>query len=583
MPKRLIGIAIAAICIIVSCFIPGSEALSAEGARALGLLLALVALWITSALPLGATALLIVVLCPVLGVVPNLGGAIGGFASPPLFFIIAVFSLPVIMMKTNWGVRLMNALLKWTGNNTRKLVLGFMIATTIVSMIMSDVPCTVLFMGFALTILKAADAKPLKSNLGRCLMIGIPVAAVTGGMATPAGSSFNVVAMGIMQKVTGGAGVSFLDWVIVALPVVILMTPITWFFITQIFKPEPISDSCLQGIRDQAAAATKVEPHEVKAIIIIVGLLVLWIVGNWVPLLNATVVALIGLAVMFLPGIELLSWKEFQESVPWGIVIMCGTIMSMGSVVENTGAATFLAGLITDSGIMSLNFVLALGIMLALLYLLHTFCPIGVAILGIFLPVLITMCAGFGVSPAVPTIALAVVVAGNYIAPVNPTVMLTFGEGYFTFGDMVKTGIVPAIALIVIMSLWMPFICRCPWNIALRVRVGKLASSSSFPTIHQMSCPHRKGPREFAEEFPGPFACIPKVIPALAESILHAHRRLGKLPLAHDGALAQDATGAAFQAAGVIEGPGSVFVSLVEGGRADLHQLVEFGVVKIVC
>lgn len=459
MPKRLIGIAIAAICIIVSCFIPGSEALSAEGARALGLLLALVALWITSALPLGVTALLIVVLCPVLGVVPNLGGAIGGFASPPLFFIIAVFSLPVIMMKTNWGVRLMNALLKWTGNNTRKLVLGFMIATTIVSMIMSDVPCTVLFMGFALTILKAADAKPLKSNLGRCLMIGIPVAAVTGGMATPAGSSFNVVAMGIMQKVTGGAGVSFLDWVIVALPVVILMTPITWFFITQIFKPEPISDSCLQGIRDQAAAATKVEPHEVKAIIIIVGLLVLWIVGNWVPLLNATVVALIGLAVMFLPGIELLSWKEFQESVPWGIVIMCGTIMSMGSVVENTGAATFLAGLITDSGIMSLNFVLALGIMLALLYLLHTFCPIGVAILGIFLPVLITMCAGFGVSPAVPTIALAVVVAGNYIAPVNPTVMLTFGEGYFTFGDMVKTGIVPAIALIVIMSLWMPFTC----------------------------------------------------------------------------------------------------------------------------
>lgn len=513
MPKRLIGIAIAAICIIVSCFIPGSEALSAEGARALGLLLALVALWITSALPLGVTALLIVVLCPVLGVVPNLGGAIGGFASPPLFFIIAVFSLPVIMMKTNWGVRLMNALLKWTGNNTRKLVLGFMIATTIVSMIMSDVPCTVLFMGFALTILKAADAKPLKSNLGRCLMIGIPVAAVTGGMATPAGSSFNVVAMGIMQKVTGGAGVSFLDWVIVALPVVILMTPITWFFITQIFKPEPISDSCLQGIRDQAAAATKVEPHEVKAIIIIVGLLVLWIVGNWVPLLNATVVALIGLAVMFLPGIELLSWKEFQESVPWGIVIMCGTIMSMGSVVENTGAATFLAGLITDSGIMSLNFVLALGIMLALLYLLHTFCPIGVAILGIFLPVLITMCAGFGVSPAVPTIALAVVVAGNYIAPVNPTVMLTFGEGYFTFGDMVKTGIVPAIALIVIMSLWMPSSSWRPWNIAPRVRVGKLASSSSFPTIHQMSCPLRKGPREFAEEFPGPFTCVPEVVP----------------------------------------------------------------------
>lgn len=138
---------------------------------------------------------------------------------------------------------------------------------------------------------------------------------------------------------------------------------------------------------------------------------------------------------------------------------MCGTIMSMGSVVENTGAATFLAGLITDSGIMSLNFVLALGIMArpavpAPHVLPHRRCH----------PWHLPACSHHHVRrlrgvPRGSTIALAVVVAGNYIAPVNPTVMLTFGEGYFTFGDMVKTGIVPAIALIVIMSLWMPFIC----------------------------------------------------------------------------------------------------------------------------
>lgn len=161
---------------------------------------------------------------------------------------------------------------------------------------------------------------------------------------------------------------------------------------------------------------------------------------------------------MFLPGMNLLTWKEFQDSVPWGIVIMCGTIMSMGGVIESTGAAAFLSQLIINSGIMSLDFVLAFMLMLALLYLLHTVCPIGVAILGVFLPIMISMCAGFGVSAAVPTIALAVVVAGNYLAPVNPTVMLTFGQGYYTFGDMFKTGIVPAIALVVLMALWMPFI-----------------------------------------------------------------------------------------------------------------------------
>lgn len=457
LSKRLIGIGLAAVCIIGSMFIPGTEALGHQGIMTLGLLLALVSLWVTSALPLGVTALFVVVMCPVLGIVGNLGEAIGGFASPALFFIISVFSLPVIMLKTNWGVRLISTIIKWTGTNSRKLVLGFMIATTLVSTVMSDVPCTVLFLGFALTILKATDAKPLESNLGRCLMIGIPIAAVTGGMATPAGSSFNVVAMNILQQATG-TSISFLNWVCVALPVVIVMTPITWFFITQILKPEPIADAALQGIRDQAAAAKKVEPHEVKTLVIIVGLLALWIIGNWVPVLNATVVALIGLTIMFVPGMQLLTWKEFQNAVPWGIVLMCGTIMSMGSVVEKTGGAKFLADLIAGSGVMDLGFFAAFALLLALIYLIHTVCPIGVAILGIFLPIMITLCAGFGVSPTVPTIALAVVVAGNYLMPVNPTVMLTYGEGYYTFGDMFKTGIVPAIALVLIMAAWMPFI-----------------------------------------------------------------------------------------------------------------------------
>ena len=128
-------------------------------------------------------------------------------------------------------------------------------------------------------------------------------------------------------------------------------------------------------------------------------------------------------------------------------------------LVETTAfGAAFLAGAISGSSVMDLGFFAAFALLLALIYLLHTVCPIGVAILGIFLPIMIALCAGFGVSPAVPTIALAVVVAGNYLMPVNPTVMLTYGEGYYTFGDMFKTGIVPSVALVLIMAAWMPFI-----------------------------------------------------------------------------------------------------------------------------
>ncbi|MBX9034952.1 SLC13 family permease [Gordonibacter massiliensis (ex Traore et al. 2017)] len=457
LTKRIIGLALAAVFIVGSCLIPGSEAISHQGIMALGLLLALASMWATSALPIGAIALFVVIMLPLLGIVDSVSQAFSGFAGSPLFFIIAVFSLPVIMGKTKWGVRLMAKLLNWTGSDSRKLVLGFMIATTLVSTVMSDVPTTVLFLGFALTILKAAGAEPGKSNLGKDLMIAVPVAAVTGGVATPAGSSFNVVAMQILQQTTGQT-ISFFDWMIVGLPIAIVMTPICWFFITKIIKPEPITDACLQGIRDEAAASTKVSAYDVKALLMIVLLVVLWILGNWIPVLNVTVVALVGLTVMFLPGIDLLTWGEFQKSVPWGIVLMCGTIFTIGGVVQATGGAEFLANLFMGSGVTSLGFFASIAILMALVYILHTICPIGAAILAIFIPIFITLCAGFGVSAAVPTISLAIVVAGNVLLPVNPTVMLTYGEGYYTFGDMFKTGIVPAVVLIALITFWVPFI-----------------------------------------------------------------------------------------------------------------------------
>ncbi|MDR3136809.1 MAG: anion permease [Coriobacteriales bacterium] len=455
--KRLVGIVLALLCIVTSVLLPATETLSHAGIMTLGLLLALVMLWMTNTLPLGAIALLILVLLPLLGVVTSFGAAFSGFSSPALFFIISIFALPAVMQKTQWGVRIIARLLTWTGTNTRRLVLGFMAATALVSTVMSDSPTTVLFLGFAMTILKASNARPGHSNLGKCLMIGIPVASVTGGIATPAGSSFNVVAMNLMQQITGQT-ISFFDWMIIGLPVAIILTPISWFFITRILKPEPIKESSFEEIRAEASAAKKVSVYDIKALLMIVLLIVLWILSNWIPVLNVSAVALLGLTVMFLPGIDLLTWKEFQNAVPWGIVIMCGAIMTLGNVVQETGGAQWMADVFMDSGVTSLGFVGSVIVLMTLVYILHTICPIGVAILGIFIPIFITLCAGFGVSPAVPTISLAIVVAGNMLLPVNPVVMLTYQEGYYRFGDMFKTGIVPAAALILLIALWVPFI-----------------------------------------------------------------------------------------------------------------------------
>lgn len=456
MPKRIIGIVLAAVCIGISYFLPGSEALSHEGIMALGLLVGLVCLWVTAALPLGVIALLITVLLALLGVVPT-NEAFAGFASGPLFFIIAVFSLPVIMLKTKWGVRLINQLLKWTGSDSKKMVLGFMIATTLVSTVMSDVPTTVLFLGFALTILKAADAKPGSSNLGKCLMIGIPVAAVIGGMATPVGGNFNILAISTMEQATG-TGVSFLEWMAIGLPIAAVMVPIAWFFLTLAFKPEPIEDRFLTEIREEAAAAKDIDGFDVKAGVVIILTLIAWVVSSFVPVLDPTMVTIIALALMMLPGLDLINFKEVQQQVPWDIVIIIGTIISLGMVVMQTGAAKAMAEVLMATGLTGWDVIPMCLFIFAFIYLLHTFFPIGAAIIAIFVPITIPLFAAIGVSAVVPTVAIAICVAGNFLLPFNPTVALTFGQGYYKAGEMVKFGIGPAICLVVLMSLWIPLI-----------------------------------------------------------------------------------------------------------------------------
>ena len=461
--KRLALIGVAVAIIVIAHFLPTPEGLSYAGKMAIALMVSGIVLWVTEPVPMAISGLALMCLMPGFGIFPYNGtpGVWANFISNVIFFILASFGITSALLKTKIPTKIVFTLMHITKGNAKLTVLMFMVATAVISAFVSNLPCTALFAGIAMSSIIEVEQKngtaKHAANLGKALMIGIAYASCMGGMITPAGSALNIMTLNMLGA-NAGFTISFLDWVLVALPVVIIMTPICWFFITAILKPEPIADSCLQGIRDQAAGAKKIEAYEVKAILVIGAMLVLWIVGNWVPVLNATVVALIGLTVMFLPGMDLLTWKEFQGSVPWGIVIMCGTIMSMGGVVEATGGAAFLAGAISGSGVMDLGFFAAFALLLALIYLLHTVCPIGVAILGIFLPIMIALCAGFGVSPAVPTIALAVVVAGNYLMPVNPTVMLTYGEGYYTFGDMFKTGIVPSVALVLIMAAWMPFI-----------------------------------------------------------------------------------------------------------------------------
>ena len=454
---KVIGLVLSIIIVAAAFLMPATETFSHQALTAIGLLLALAVMWITTPIPLGGTAILILALMALLGVAPSLSDAAAGFANGAVFFAIVIFCLPVVVMKTQYGVRLVGWLVERVHGSSKRLVFLFMAACAILSTVLSDFCVTIIFFGFALTILSAANADPAHSNLGKCLMIGIPVAAVIGGMSTPVGGNFNILALSTMEAATGET-ITFFQWMAIGLPIAIVMVPIAWFFLTLAFKPEPIEDSFMDELRGQAADVKELSIFDKKAGVIFVITLIAWIASSWIPGLDATTVTIIAMAVMMLPGVELLTFDEMKSQVPWDIVLVIGTIISLGKAVITTGGASAVAKLIMGSGLTGLPIVPLCLVAFAIIYLLHTFFPIGAAIIAIFVPILIPVFAAAGISPVVPTVAIAVCVAGNFLLPFNPTVALTFGKGYYNAAEMIKFGVVPAIALIMLMSLWIPFI-----------------------------------------------------------------------------------------------------------------------------
>lgn len=452
MSKKVIGILIAAAVLVIGYYLPEPAGLSVAGKLGLVLLLSGIVLWLFESFPVAITGFLLLILMPYLGII-SINDTVAGFMSSVLLFIMGAFSMTIAMMKTKLGIRITGILLKWAGDNSEKLVLGFMLAGCIVSSVMQNTPTTLLFLGIAYTLISAMNVKPGESNLAKCLTLGIPIAVMTGGIATPIGTAINVIGMEMLTKVTG-VTISFTQWTVIAYPIALVMTLISWFFIVKTLKPEKIDKSAITVLETEVANAGKMTPQEVKLISIVVFLLILWFASTWFPVINSTMVALLGLVLMFVPGINLLTWKEYSDGVPWNVVLVIGCIMSVAGGILKTGGAKWMAEAVV-AGASSLPSLVILLIVTTFVIALHAVFPMGPAIVGLLIPPLATIGASTGFfSPAVIAIIISAGVGVCYILPLNPVLMITYSAGHYRMADVIKSGWVPTIAYILLLTFW---------------------------------------------------------------------------------------------------------------------------------
>ena len=252
----------------------------------------------------------------VLGITASFNGALTGFSNQVVIFIFASFGIAAGFTEIPLAKRILVALLKKFGKNVRTMLLSMMACGALLSSIVSNVPTCAIFMAIGLSFLEVFEDQDAKRRTGRAFMIGIAISSMIGGMMTPAGSSLNLLAIELLEEYTG-LTVTFVQWMIIGIPLSIVVLPISWFLICKIFKPAEIEPGMVQTFVHNLDVPAKVTKPEIKVLVITAIMLVLWIASSWFSSINVMVVACLGCAALFLPGINVLNWQKFITGVSW--------------------------------------------------------------------------------------------------------------------------------------------------------------------------------------------------------------------------------------------------------------------------
>ncbi|SFG07970.1 solute carrier family 13 (sodium-dependent dicarboxylate transporter), member 2/3/5 [Desulfotomaculum arcticum] len=452
--KKFFSLLAALALLLGTLALPVPEGLGVAGRNTLGLLLAALVLWVTEAVPLAVTALALIILQPVYGVA-DLNDAFKEFISPVIFFVIASYGISASIMKTPLAYRMAKWLLVNAGNNTAKIILAFTIGPAVLSAFVSNVPAAALFMGLALSILDALGAKPGSSRLGKALMIAIPFGAMIGGIATPSGSSINILVLYLLDKYVH-VNISFLDWIFFGLPIAVVMVPISSYVIVKVFKPEALGldvAAVLKGM-DTQKHLTLTE----KKVITILGLMMIfWLASTWITAINITMVAIAGLILFFVPGINVLSWDEFSPEVGWDAVIMIGGVTSIGAAVVSSGLSTWFLNEILQN-LVGLGVVPLTALIGMIINLLHLLLPIGPAIVTISIQPLADLSVLAGISPAIFAITTAFLAGCCMLLPLDAVPLITYNKKFYTMWDMFKSGLITSTVWVLVTAVWVPVV-----------------------------------------------------------------------------------------------------------------------------
>lgn len=429
--------------------------------------------WITEAIPIPATALIPILAFPILKILP-LKQVVPSYGDSNIFLFMGGFFLAMAIQKWNFHRRIALHIIRIVGSGPNRIILGFMLATAFLSMWISNTATTMMMFPIGLavivqmkTFIKTSDDVQNHhiDAFQIALMLGIAYAASIGGIGTKIGTPPNIVFAGAVRTLFPGAPeISFLQWLGVGFPLVLIFLPITWLLLTRVLQPVsfPEIEDSSNIIDEELQKLGPMQSAERTVMIIFILTALAWIfrknielgaftIPGWSDLLGignyvndatvaiASAILLFSIPVNLKKGEFLLDW-EWAVKIPWGILLLFGGGIALANGFKCSGLAEWIGG---HLGLFS---HLPLLIMIMLTCFLLTFLTeltSNTATAAIFMPILAMTALSMNIHPYLLMVPATISASCAFMLPVaTPPNAIIFGSGCVSIPEMAKNGVV---------------------------------------------------------------------------------------------------------------------------------------------
>ena len=424
--------------------------------------------WSTEAIPVAATAFIPLVAFPLLQVMPVRAVA-QSYAHPTIFLFMGAFVLALAVEKWSLHRRIALTVLSRTGTDGRKLILGFMVASALLSMWMTNTSTAMMLLPIAASVAATVAEKAVgvsveeKRRFQVALLLALAYATTIGGMSTIIGTPPNVMLAGFIEE-TYGLQIAFFDWMLIGLPLALVLLPLGWVVLTRVvfrvdIPASPEATNVISGMRREMGA---MKSSERRVGLLFLSVVLLWMSRKWLNkvsgfegLSDAGIVMAAALLLFVIPSkrgyaTRLMEWEDVAR-LPWGVLIPFGGGLALAAQVSSSGLAVWLGeSLLPVANLGTLVLIVAAAGLVVFLTELTS----NLATTATFLPVIAAIAAQSGIEPLILCVPVTLAASCAFMLPVaTPPNAIVFSSGVLTIPEMMRAGFVMNLVALVVLTL----------------------------------------------------------------------------------------------------------------------------------